>query len=119
MPTPAQTDTAPAPGEVVARTPEFPQLDARAQPAGGAPLDTLRDVPIPITARLGHAVLPVGEVLKLGPGSVVELEEGVNHPVELTVRGVPFAIGEVVVVDDHFAVRIKALLPPGGGRTIP
>lgn len=109
----AQSDE---PASVVARHPEFPQLD----PAGGAPgastLDSLRDVPITITARLGHTVLPIGEILTLGPGSVVELQEAVGAPIELTVRGVPFAVGEVVVVDDRFAVRIKSLLAPRSGR---
>ncbi|MBY0456086.1 MAG: FliM/FliN family flagellar motor switch protein, partial [Gemmataceae bacterium] len=52
----------------------------------------------------------------LGPGSVVELEELLSAPVELTVRGVPFALGEVVVVGEHFAVRIKTLLPPHGRK---
>jgi flagellar motor switch protein FliN/FliY len=34
----------------------------------------------------------------------------------LTVRGVPFATGEVIVIDDHFAIRIKNLLPPRSGK---
>lgn len=99
--------------EVVARPPAFAQLDPRPGTGRGS-LDALRDVPITVTARLGHVVLPIGEILTLGPGSVVELEESVNQPIELTVRGVPFATAEVVVVDDHFAVRIKTLLPPRG-----
>ncbi|MDB5312202.1 MAG: hypothetical protein JWO38_6404 [Gemmataceae bacterium] len=112
-------DTAPpepAPPQVVARQPEFSQLEPRPVAAGGSSLDSFRDVPITVTAKLGHAVLPIAEILRLGPGSVVELEEGVGQPIELTVRGVPFATAEVVVVDDHFAVRIKTLLPPRGGR---
>lgn len=104
--------------EVVARPPAFAQLDPRPGQGTGS-LDALRDVPITVTARLGHVVLPIGEILTLGPGSVIELEESVNQPIELTVRGVPFATAEVVVVDDHFAVRIKTLLPPRGGRSEP
>lgn len=103
--------------EVVARQPEFARLDSRGASTGGTSLDSLRDVPITITARLGHTVLPIGEILKLGPGSVIELEEAVGQPIELTVRGVPFATGEVVVVDDHFAIRIRTLLPPRSGRS--
>lgn len=114
MPTAAPPDEH-APAAVVARPPEFAQLEPRAGSAGGS-LDALRDVPITVTAKLGHAVLPIAEILKLGPGAVVELEQTVGQPVELTVRGVPFATAEVVVVDDHFAVRIKSLLPPRGGR---
>ena len=110
---------APGPPEVVAKHPEFARLEPRVDGAAGTSLDSLRDVPITITARLGHAVLPIGEILKLGPGSVIELEEAVGQPIELTVRGIPFATGEVVVVDDHFAVRIKTLLPPRGGKGEP
>src|SRR4051794_17445688 len=102
--------------EVIARPPEFDQLESRVSAPMGTSLDSLRDVPITITAQLGHAVLPIGDILKLGAGAVVELEEAINQPVELTVRGVPFASGEVVVVDGHFAVRIKSLLAPRSGR---
>jgi flagellar motor switch protein FliN/FliY len=101
---------------VEARRPEFPALDPRAGAAAGTPLDSLRDVPITITARLGHATLPIAAILRLGPGAVVELEEDISAPVELTVRGVPFATGEVIVIDDHFAIRIKSLLPPRTGK---
>jgi flagellar motor switch protein FliN/FliY len=114
---PAATETEADAPQVVARQPEFPQLDPKPGPAAGTPLDSLRDVPITVTARLGRAVLPIADILKLGPGAVVELEEAVGAPIELTVRGVPFATGEVMVVDDHFAVRIKTLLPPRSGRT--
>lgn len=111
-------DTAPAtePPTVEARTPEFPSLDPTSTVSGGTPLDSLRDVPITITARLGHATLPIGAILRLGPGAVVELEESISSPIELTVRGVPFATGEVIVVDDHFAIRIKTLLAPRSGK---
>lgn len=105
-----------APHEVVARHPEFSLLEGRPGAAVATSLGSLRDVPITITAQLGHTVMPIAEILKLGPGSVVELEESVGQPVELTVRGVPFATGEVVVVEDHFAIRIKKLLPPRAGK---
>ena len=116
MATPTQPAAADEPSSVVARQPEFPHLGPSAGAAAGSTLDSLRDVPITITARLGHTVLPIGEILTLGPGSVVELQEAVGAPIELTVRGVPFAVGEVVVVDDRFAVRIKCLLAPRPGR---
>lgn len=115
---PAAPPTGDAP-DIVARHPEFPNLEARAAqvPAGNPTLDSLRDVPITITARLGHTVMPISEILKLGPGSIVELDETVGSLVELTVRGVAFALGEVVVVDENFAIRIKSLLPPRALRT--
>ena len=118
--TTADPNTAtPPPGdlrEIVARLAEFAQLNPQGGGAPSASVSFLRDVPMTITAQLGHAVLPIGEILKLGPGSVVELDEAVQSPVQLTVRGVPFALGEVVVVEDRFAIRIRQLLPPKGGK---
>lgn len=113
----AMPDTTPATDAPIdAHRPEFPALDPLAAPAGGTPLGSLRDVPITVTACLGRATLPIGAILRLGPGAVVELDQVISAPVELTVRGVPFATGEVVVIDDHFAIRIKNLLPPRAGR---
>jgi flagellar motor switch protein FliN/FliY len=106
----------PPPEPIDVRRAEFPELDPRSSAAAGTPLDSLRDVPITITARLGQATLPIGAILRLGPGAVVELEQEITAPVELTVRGVPFATGEVVVIDDHFAIRIKSLLPPRSAK---
>ena len=115
-PDPSATAPAgPAPGEmkeILAKMAEFAQLLPQQAGGPGASIDFLRDVPITISAQLGHVVMPVGDILKLGPGAVVELEEMTHQPIALTVRGVPFATGEVVVVDDRFAVRIKTLLSP-------
>jgi flagellar motor switch protein FliN len=114
----AQSPTAPTGDakEILAKMAEFSQLVP--QPTGGntSSIDFLRDVPITITAQLGHVVMPISDILKLGPGAVVELEEMTHQPIALTVRGVPFATGEVVVVDDRFAVRIKTLLTPKGSK---
>ncbi len=96
--------------EVLARMAEFAQLSGGAT-GSGPTLSFLQDVPVTITARLGQTTLPIADILKLGPGAVLELDRDVTQPVELTVRGMPFARGEVVVVDDHFAIRIKELLP--------
>ena len=100
--------------EVFAKLAEFAPLTPTAGATPGAPLDFFLDVPVTVTARLGEAVVPISELLKLGPGAVIELDRDVSQPVELTVRGVTFARGEVVVVDDHFAIRIKELLQPRG-----
>jgi len=115
-PTAVPPESSSGPAKILAKHPEFTELEPRIGGTSGTSLDSLRDVPITITARLGHTVLPIGEILKLGPGSVIELEEAVGQPIELMVRGVPFATGEVVVVDDHFAIRIKMLLQPRASK---
>lgn len=123
MPDPADTPadpptpSGPEVKEILAKMAEFAQLLPQAAPAGpGASVDFLSDVPVTVSAQLGHVVMPIGDVLKLSPGAVVELEEMTHQPITLMVRGVAFATGEVVVVDDRFAVRIKTLLAPKGAK---
>lgn len=105
-------------GDVVARMAEFTQLAPSAGVNGGGSLDLFTDIPITLSARLGQTVLSIGEMLKLGPGATVALDREVQHPVDLIVGGKVFARGEVVVVNDRFAVRIKELAVgrPGGGK---
>ncbi len=98
--------------EVLARRAAFPPLPAGGGPAGAMPLGFLMDVTVTLTAELGRATLTLGEVLRLGSGSVVPLDRLASEPVEITARGVLLARGEVVVVDDRFAVRIKEIVQP-------
>ena len=95
---------------VSVRTPEFAELSATPAPAGSAALDNLLAVTVTVTAELGRATTTIGELLKLNVGSVVELDRLVSEPVELLARGVRLARGEVVVVDERFAVRIKEIV---------
>lgn len=112
---PSNESTEPEASEVVARMAEFAQLAPDG--AGSAPtLQFLHDVPVTISARLGQVTLPIADILKLGPGAILELDRDLSQPVELTVRGMTFARGEVVVVDDHFAIRIKELIQPRATR---
>ena len=97
---------------VVAKVPSFPELGGGASGAGPSPLDNLLDISVTVTAELGRVTLPISEVLKLGVGSVLSLDRDVSEPVDLVVQGVRFARGEVVVVDDHFAIRIKEIVEP-------
>lgn len=75
-----------------------------------ANLDMLLDVGLQITVELGRSRMKFRDVLNLSSGSVVELSRQVSEPVDILVNGALLASGEVVVVDDHFAVRITKLL---------
>ncbi len=75
-----------------------------------ANLDMLLDVNLEITVELGRTRMKFRDVLNLSNGSVVELSRQVSEPVDILVNGALLASGEVVVVDDHFAVRITKLL---------
>ncbi len=70
----------------------------------------LMHVPLDLTVELGSAKLSVAEVLKLGTGSIVELDRPVNHPVDLLVNRRLIARGEIVAVAESFALRITELL---------
>lgn len=80
------------------------------EPGESANLDLLMDVDMKLTVELGRARLKFRDVLNLSAGSVVELGKLTSEPVDIMVNGALLASGEVVVVDDHFAVRITKLL---------
>jgi flagellar motor switch protein FliN len=69
-------------------------------------MDLILDVELGVTVAFGESEMPLKDVLKLGVGSVVELEKGVNDPVTIIVNEKPIARGEVVMVDGNYGVRI-------------
>ena len=95
---------------VIARVPELPELQAKPTPPPTGSLNHLLDVSVSVTAEIGRITLSIGDILKLGHGSVVGLDRAVAEPIDLLVQGVPFARGEVVVVDDRFAIRIREIV---------
>jgi flagellar motor switch protein FliN/FliY len=101
---------------VVAKLPEYPEFDLAASNGKGGSMHHLLDVAVKLTAELGRVSMSIGEVLKLGPGSVVGLDRNISEPVDLFVQGVLFARGEVVVVDDRFAIRIQEILDPKAAK---
>jgi len=74
--------------------------------AGNWNIDLLLDVELPISVTFGASEMPLKDVLKLGPGSVIELDKSVNDPVAVIVNNKPIAKGEVVMVDGNYGVRI-------------
>ena len=73
-------------------------------------LDILLDLPVRLTVQLGSCQLPMRDVLQLAPGSVIQLDNLSNAPVELHVNSKLVARGEVVVVEDHFGLKITELV---------
>ena len=80
------------------------------EPGDSANLELLMDVDMKLTVELGRARVKFRDVLNLTTGSVVELLKLTSEPVDIMVNGALLATGEVVVVDDHFAVRITKLI---------
>jgi flagellar motor switch protein FliN/FliY len=77
-------------------------------------LDLLRDVEMEVTVELGRTRMTIRELLALAPGAVVELDRAAGSPADLLVNGRLIARGEVVVVDEDFAVRITEIVGSHG-----
>jgi flagellar motor switch protein FliN len=76
----------------------------------GDDLGRLRDVPVELAVEIGRTRMTVGATLELRPGSVVVLDRMAGEPVDLLVNGTPIARGEVVVIDEEFALRVTQVL---------
>jgi flagellar motor switch protein FliN len=93
--------------------------DAGARSAGassGGPslgLEMLQDVVMELTAELGRTRMTVRDLLSLQPGHVVELDRLAGSPADLLVNGRLVARGEVVVVDEDYALKITELVRGG------
>lgn len=77
-------------------------------------IDLLRDVMMGVSVELGRTRMPVQQILGLIPGSIIELDRAAGAPVDVMVNGKLIAHGEVVVVDEEFAVRISEICSPEG-----
>ena len=78
--------------------------------AGDSALDRLNDVQLDVRVELGRSRMLVDDVLRLGSGSVVELDRPSGDPVDIFVNNGLVARGEVVVLDERFCVRITEIL---------
>jgi flagellar motor switch protein FliN len=86
------------------------ELESGSGAGSGQALDALLDVSLPVIAEFGRTTMTVQEVLALGAGSVIPLSRIVGEPIELYVADRKFAEGEVVVIGEHFGVRITRIL---------
>src|SRR3954453_2674129 len=69
-----------------------------------ADLEAVFDVPVQVSAVLGRSKMDVGELLKLGPGTVLELDRRVGESIDIYVNNRLVARGEVVLVEDKLGV---------------
>jgi flagellar motor switch protein FliN/FliY len=93
--------------------PDFSPLRDSGKGPDDTSLRRFYDVNVTVSAELGRVTMPIKDLLQLGQGSVVELNRPVTGPIDLVANGVRIARGEVVVVDDCFAVHIKQIEPQG------
>lgn len=77
-------------------------------------LSLLYDLALQVRVELGRTRVPVKDILAIGPGAVLELQKMAGEPVEVYVNDRLMARGEVVVVDEHFGVRVIEIIKPRG-----
>ena len=101
-----------AQANVDVESPQFAQLVDAGNSNANPNIGRFRDICVKVTAEIGNVMMPIGEILNLGEGSVIELDKPTSAPIDLMAQGVRIARGEVVVVDDCFAIRIKQIEAP-------
>jgi flagellar motor switch protein FliN/FliY len=68
------------------------------------------DVPVEVTVEIGRKRVRIADILRLGAGSVLELDKASDEPLDIYVNDRPIARGEAVVVGDHYGVRVTEVL---------
>jgi flagellar motor switch protein FliN len=108
----------PKPGAAQSPAAAQPAAPSAAAPPQSAPpnwsagIELLLDVELEAALRFGCKELPLGEILDLGPGDVVQLDRNVADPVDLIVGDKIVARGEVVLVNGNFGLRVTEVASP-------
>jgi flagellar motor switch protein FliN len=104
--------TAAAPKADTVNPPPTPRPGETLVPAVAPGVELLLDVELEATLRFGCREMPLGEILELGPGDVVQLDRNVADPVDLIVGDKIVARGEVVLVNGNFGLRVTEVAAP-------
>jgi flagellar motor switch protein FliN len=87
---------------------------SEAQPKHSAQdLEAVFDVPVTVSAILGKSSMEVSQLLKLGKGTVVELDRKVGEAIDIYVNDRLVARGEVVLVEDRLGVTMTEIIKAG------
>ena len=97
-------------GESSARSPQYTEFEPTTSGTGEVPIGLLLDLTLPVSIELGRTSMSVQELLHLGRGSVLQLDRIAGEPIDIFVGDRRFAEGEVVVLGEHFGVRITQIL---------
>lgn len=95
------------------------ESQGRSADGDDSPLSSLRsadslgfvmDVPVELSVEIGRRVMRLGEILKLGPDSVLELDKLSGEPLDIYANKKLVARGEAVVIGERYGVRLKEVL---------
>src|ERR1700688_4978180 len=111
---------------------DLPDLSQEGAPGGGALLNTVTsadaaprhsaadleavfDVPVTVSAVLGKSGMEVSQLLKLGRGTIVELDRKIGEAIDIYVNDRLVARGEVVLVEDRLGITMTEIIKAGSG----
>ena len=92
------------------RTREAPAVASVSRDSAIAGLGRISSVEMSLTVEIGRTRMSVREVLSLEPGAVIELDRSAGAPADVMLNGRMIARGEIVVIDQDYAVRITEIL---------
>jgi flagellar motor switch protein FliN len=84
--------------------------DADETARGAADLEAVFDVPVQVSAVLGRAKMDIGDLLRLGPGAVLELDRKVGEAIDIYINNRLVARGEVVLVEEKLGVTMTEMI---------
>lgn len=73
-------------------------------------IDLIMDVPLQVTVELGRTSKSIQEILEFSPGTIIELDKIAGEPIDVLVNGKLVAKGEVVVIEESFAIRVTEII---------
>lgn len=89
----------------------FSPIELPVPPPSSHTMTLVEDIDLSVTVELGQVELTLNEVLELKPQSVIPLERHVGESVDIYINNRQSAKGEVMVLDEHFGVRILEIIP--------
>jgi flagellar motor switch protein FliN/FliY len=88
------------------------ELQEQQPSTGETSLDLVLDIPLQITIELGRTRMTIQELLKLGQGSIIELNKVAGEPMEVFVSEKLVARGEVVRINEKLGIRLIDIVTP-------
>ena len=92
------------------RAVDMPEMDGEGEESSATRIELLNDVDLQVKIELGRTHMLLEDVLRLGEGSVVELDKLAGDPVDVYVNERLVARGEVLVLNDNFCIRISEIV---------
>lgn len=91
---------------------ELDELKDESTPVDDPKLDVILDIPVTLSLEVGETEIAIRNLLQLNQGSVIELDQMAGEPLDVKVNGTLIAHGEVVVMNDRYAIRLTDIISP-------